>query len=125
MLPPEPNRDTPRDRRDAGGGDGARLRRTLGFSALGVSVLALGAGTALAVASHGESTGGSPDESQKDAAARNSRIDALNTSSAASFIGAGALAGTGLVLLLWPNAPKNVRASWAPGGGAAFWTSHF
>jgi hypothetical protein len=89
---------------------GLSARRVLGWGALGVGAVGVGVGVALSVRAGNESAAGAPLESQRSAAARNDRIKADNLGAALSYVGGGAVAVTGLVLLLWPDAP-GVRAN--------------
>jgi hypothetical protein len=96
---------------------GSRLRQTLGIVSLGAAGVAVVGGVAFALAARATSAGGSPDESQEGAAARNGRIATYNGGAALSFVAGGALAVTGAALLLWPGAPEGVGVSSLPGGG--------
>ena len=102
----------------------SRTRKTIGFSALGAGALGLGVGTILAISASSASSG-SAGESQADAASRNDRISHLNTASAVSFVVGGVAAGTGIVLLLWPSASKNVQVSVTPLGAQFGYTASF
>jgi len=96
-------------------------KKVAGLAALGVGIAGLGAGTVLAIAAQVNSHGSSPFESQASAVSRNDRTASFDTGATASFVAGGALAGTGLVLLLWPGAAKHVAVSLSPqGAGAAY-----
>lgn len=119
--PPPPSVPPPSEVPDA---HGHRLRRNLGVTALGLGAVGIGAGTFFGVSARSSSSAPAT-ESQADAVARNGRISSLNTGSAVSFVAAGALLGTGLVLLLWPSAPKNVQVSGGPSGGRVGYEGFF
>ena len=101
------------------------LRRTLGIVALGIGAVGLGAGAYFSLSASSTSHDSPAGESQADAVARNGRISRLNTAGAVSFVAGGAAAATGLALLLWPSAPKNVQVSVTPAGGGAFYVGSF
>ena len=103
----------------------AAWRKPLGYGALGLGVVGLGVGTGFAIASQQVSAGGSDADSQRAAETRNGRISRFNAGSVVSFAAGGAMAATGLVLLLWPSAPKNVSVSWLPGGGQLGYFTRF
>jgi len=119
--PPPPSVPPPSEVPDA---HGHLLRRNLGVTALGLGAVGIGAGTFFAVSARSSSSAPAT-ESQADAVARNGRISSLNTGSAVSFVAGGALLGTGLVLLLWPSAPKNVQVSGGPSGGRVGYEGFF
>jgi hypothetical protein len=92
-------------------------RRIVAWSLLGAGAVGLGVGATFSVASVITATGTSPSESQQDAARRNDRIGTDRTAAAIGFVSGGALAATGLVLLLWPDAPKGLVATASSKGG--------
>lgn len=121
---PPPPAPAPPERND----DAARrvtLRKQLGYGALGLGGLGLGLGTGFAIAAQQISSGGSDTASQRATEARNGRISRFNGASIASFAAGGAAVGAGLVLLLWPSAPKNVSVSWQPGGAQVGYSASF
>jgi hypothetical protein len=123
--PPPPSAPPPDADADVHGTRNVRVRKTLGFVALGIGAVGLGAGAFFSLSASAASGSSPADESQADAVARNSRISKLNTAGVASFVAGGAAAGTGLVLLLWPSAPKNVQVSVLPGGGRVGYVGSF
>ncbi len=121
--PPPPSAPPP-DGDDVRRSSKAKLRKTLGLAALGVGAVGFGAGAYFSLSANAASD--SPaNESQADAVARNTRISGLNTAGIVSFVVGGAAAGTGLVFLLWPSAPKNVQVSLSPGGGQVGYVGSF
>jgi hypothetical protein len=120
VPPAEPERNT-----DVGADGNARLRRRLGLGSMGVAALGIGAGTILAASAGSQASASSPTESQQDASARNDRIHTLNVASVAWFAAGGAFAATGVVLLIWPDAPRNVRVSASPAFAGVSWTAGF
>jgi hypothetical protein len=121
VLPVEPEHD----KSAVGAGGNAHLRRRLGVASMGVAALGIGAGTILAISASSQAKGSSPTESQQDTSARNDRINTLNVASVASFAAGGAFVATGIVLLIWPDAPRNVQVSTSPLGAGASWTGAF
>lgn len=85
---------------------GMSTRRVVSFGALGVGAIGLGLGIFFSVRASQESGAATPTDSQRGAAQRNDRIEGNNLGAAVSYIGGGALAATGLLLLLWPEAPR-------------------
>lgn len=110
---------------DAARARSAKVRTTLGVVALGAGALGIGAGAFFSLSARATSDGSRADESQADAVARNDKISTLNTAGVVSFVAGGAMLGTGLVLLLWPSAPKNVQVSGSPGGGEVGYVGSF
>jgi hypothetical protein len=102
--PPPPSAPPPEAADDVSDRSKAKLRKTLGLTALGVGAIGLGAGTFFSLSARAAST---------------------NTAGIVSFVVGGAAVGTGLVLLLWPSAPKNVQVSWSPGGGRVGYVGSF
>lgn len=97
--------------------EGSFPKRTVGVVAIGVGAAGLATGGILTWAGQRASSDVPANESQVDVAARNARIDRLNVGAAVAF-GAGAVvAGAGVALLLWPQAPRGVQISFGPGGG--------
>ncbi|MBS2011676.1 MAG: hypothetical protein JST00_02085 [Deltaproteobacteria bacterium] len=113
-LPPEPPSV---DTEPAPDPRARAVRRTLGWTALGVGAAGLAVGTGFSIASIAESGASTPAESQRDAALRNERIERERTIATVGWIAGGTLAATGLVLLLWPGAPSGVRATASAHGG--------
>jgi len=85
---------------------GLSTRRIVAFGALGASAIGLGLGVMFSVRGSLESDAATPTDSQRGAAERNDRIHGNNVGAAVSYIGGGAAAVTGLLLLLWPEAPR-------------------
>jgi hypothetical protein len=84
-------------------------KKVIGFGALGLGAVAAGIGVTYGVLGAAESSGASSTESQRDVVDRNARIVRDRTASIVG-LGVGAvLLGTGVVVLLWPSAPKAVR----------------
>jgi hypothetical protein len=123
--PPPPSAPPPEAADDVSDRSKAKLRKTLGLTALGVGAIGLGAGTFFSLSARAASSNSPANESQADAVARNNRISTANTAGIVSFVVGGAAVGTGLVLLLWPSAPKNVQVSWSPGGGRVGYVGSF
>ena len=97
------------------------MRKVVGFGALGLGAVAAAIGVTYAVLGVGESNGASATESQRDAASRNDRIARDRTASIVGLGASGALLATGVVVLLWPSAPKVLRGASAvvtPAGGS-------
>jgi hypothetical protein len=80
----------------------AFVRRVGGIAALGAGVAAAITATALELSAHALHDDLPDHESQRDAAARNQRIDARNQLAAGLAIGAVAAGVAGTLLLLWP-----------------------
>jgi hypothetical protein len=81
-------------------------RRMVGFGTLGIGAIGLGIGVTFSVRAANESAASTPLDSQRGAAARNDRIKANNLGAALSYVGGGAAVVTGLLLVLWPEAPR-------------------
>ncbi len=98
---------------DGGGNGGPSAKKVIGFGALGLGAVAVAIGATYGVLGAGESDGASPGESQRDAASRNDRIARDRTASIVGLGAGGALIATGVVVLLWPSAPKALRGATA------------
>ncbi len=96
----------------------SRTRKVVGFGALGLGAASLALGTGFSIASVVVSHGSSPNESQVDVLARNERIARDRTWAIAGFSAGGALALTGLAVLLWPRAPVQVGLGTVSWGGS-------
>ena len=96
---------------DVGAGGGPSAKKVVGFGALGLGALATGIGTTYAVLGVHESNGATPTESQSDAASRNDRIARDRTATIVGLGVGGALIATGVVVLLWPSAPKALHGA--------------
>ncbi|MGH7435078.1 MAG: caspase family protein [Polyangiaceae bacterium] len=96
----------------------ARAGRVVGWSAVGLGIAGVALGTGVLVAAHGVAAGASPSDSQSDIADRNTRISAFDVGATVSLTAGALSAAAGLVLLLWPDAPR-VQASALQGGGYA------
>ncbi len=103
---------------------GLPARKIAGWSALGVGAVGLGLGVTFSVRAANENAASTPQDSQRGAAARNERIKDNNLAAALSYVGGGAFAVTGLVLLLWPDAPR-VTASPTASGFEFGYATHF
>ena len=57
--------------------------------------------------------------------ARNDRVKASNTRAAVAYASGGVLAGAGLLLLLWPDAPKGAQAQVSANGFELGWSQRF
>jgi hypothetical protein len=90
---------------------GASAKKVVGFGALGAGAIAAGIGATYAVLGVRESNGATPTESQRDAASRNDRITSDRTATIVGLGVGGALIATGVVVLLWPSAPKALRGA--------------
>jgi hypothetical protein len=101
FTPTRPDAERPEAQRR-----GLSVRRVAGWGAVGVGAVGVGVGVALSVRAANESAASAPLESQRSAAARNDRIKADNLGAALCYVGGGAAIATGLVLLLWPDAPS-------------------
>ena len=99
------------DRVSADGGGGPSAKKVVGFGALGLGAVTAGIGVTYGILGTGESSGASPSESQRDAASRNDRIARDRTASIVGLGVGGALIATGVVVLLWPSAPKALRGA--------------
>jgi hypothetical protein len=91
------------------------VRKIVGLGALGLGVASLAIGTGFSIASLSLAHGSSPTESQVDVLTRNDRIARDRTWAVAGFAAGGALAVTGLAVLLWPRSPVMVGPT--AGGG--------
>jgi hypothetical protein len=84
----------------------------------------IGLGVTLSVRAADESSASAASESQQSAAARNDRIKANNFGAALSYVGGGAAVVTGLLLVLWPDAPP-VSAHASANGFEFGYATHF
>ena len=89
---------------------GTSAKALVGFGALGLGGAGIAIGVTYAVLGVVESNGSTASESQRDASARNDRIARDRTVAVVGLAAGGALAATGLVVLLWPSAPRGVQA---------------
>jgi hypothetical protein len=96
---------------DGNGNDAPSAKKVIGFGALGLGAVAAGIGATYGVLGIKESDGASPTESQRDAASRNDRITRDRTASIIGLGVGGALIATGMVVLLWPSAPRALRGT--------------
>ncbi|MDP9151214.1 MAG: caspase family protein [Myxococcota bacterium] len=111
---PDPPRDSGAWRSTPGASTGARL---FGWGALAFGTAALGTGGILSLSSIGVSHGVAPNASQRDVAASDARISALNTGAAVAYAAGGvSLAAGAAALLFWPRA-TSVQAVALPSGG--------
>lgn len=122
---PTPSDPIPPDRLPEPPSSSARARRIVGIGALAAGGVGMAIGAAFSIASLSEGSGGGPTESQRDAFSRNQRIENDRTIATGAWIAGGVLATTGLVLLLWPSAPKAIRAGAAPGGASLGFGGNF
>jgi len=90
---------------------GPSAKKVVGFGALGLGAVAAGIGATYAVLGARESDGATPTESQRDAASRNDHIASDRTATIVGLGVGGALIATGVVVLLWPSAPKPLRGA--------------
>lgn len=104
---------------------GPSTRAVVGYGALGLGAAGLAIGVTYGVLGITESNGSSASESQRDASARNDRIARDRTVAVVGLAAGGALATTGLVLLLWPSAPRGLRAQVSPAGASIGLTREF
>jgi hypothetical protein len=121
--------DTPGDAREAPSSPhaahldspvGARVspaRRIAVWGGVGLGAAALGTGAILSASSIGVSRGTPSNESQRDVAARDSRISTLNTGAAVAYATGGAVLAAGLGALLFGPGVSPVRAVALPSGG--------
>lgn len=105
-------------------GRGVSARRILGWTGVGLGAVGLGVGVALSVRSGNESSAASPADSQRGAVERNDRIKSYNLEAGLSYAAGGAVLATGLVLLLWPEAP-HVSAQVSPTSAALGYATQF
>jgi hypothetical protein len=100
------------DRAGDGDGDGGpSAKKLIGVGALGLGAVVAAIGATYGILGVRESDGASPGESQRDAASRNDRIARDRTASVVGLGVGGALIATGVVVLLWPSAPKALRGT--------------
>lgn len=104
---------------------GPSTKAVIGFGALGLGAAGLAIGVTYGVLGITESNDSSASESQRDASARNDRIARDRTLAVVGLAAGGALATTGLIVLLWPSAPRGVQAQVSPGGVSLGFTRPF
>ena len=89
---------------------GTSAKALVGLGALGLAGVGIAIGVTYGVLGVVQSDGSTATESQRDASARNDRIARDRTVAVVGLAAGGALAATGLVVLLWPSAPRGVQA---------------
>ncbi len=95
------------------------LRRTLGWTAIGVGAGGLGVGVVLSALSVQAGHAASAAASQQAAASNNDRVTAYATGAAVAYVAGGGLVAGGLLALLWPQSPQvtHVTAAFSSSGG--------
>lgn len=101
------------------------LRRVVGWSSVGAGVAGVGVGVALSISAVTIAGGGSTLESQVATNERNDRVIAHNTGAAIGYVAGGAVVATGLVLLLWPHAPRGVAGGVSSTGASVQYELQF